>query len=73
MLSNDGTPYKVPIRKLARLTPLENAEEIISDLDDWLRDTGGTAVTNTANKLVREAKLETLPEPEIKRDFRDME
>ena len=67
-----GLFQKIPIWKFEHPVPLANATKIIDEVDSWLRLTRRTSAIEDIQE-VEELPQEPAQEPEIIRDFRDMD
>jgi len=65
---NGGYFWPIPVRDITHPAPVKNSEKIIAATDDWLEQAGDNS---SAEVWVETDTPE--PEPEIIRDFRDME
>jgi len=65
---NGGYFWPIPVRDITHPAPVKNAEKIIAATDDWL-----TQVDSHSTIDANVEMDEPAPEPEIIRDFRDME
>ncbi len=65
---NGGYHWPVPVRDIAHPAPIENARQIIAATDAWLMQSEETFYVEGKHVLE-----DPIPEPEIIRDFRDME
>ena len=68
-----GLFQKIPIWKFEHPVPLANAIKIIHDVDEWLKLTAETDRIEESQDAEVLPPEEPEPEPEIFRDFRDME